>query len=170
MLSTLAASGSVRAGLRTQILRSRRWHRQPLRSLFGLARKADDAKQSRAPPPPVLSQDDLFHPLSRSPFPALKQRAEAVKKLAPCPVCAKEHAHGIPPSHSHANDEHSSTDHPRRVSFECPECGWPSHCCEDHWAADQEHARYCSRLKEVNEDEHDLRSGRKMKEFELPGV
>ncbi len=35
--------------------------------------------------------------------------------------------------------------------------------------ADKEHYRYCGRLREVNEDDHDLRSGRKIKEFEMPG-
>ena len=35
---------------------------------------------------------------------------------------------------------------------------------------DEDHAKFCSRLREVNEDEHDLRSGRRMYEFELPGV
>lgn len=35
--------------------------------------------------------------------------------------------------------------------------------------ADQEHKKYCSRLREVNEDDHDLRSGRKLRELQMPG-
>lgn len=35
---------------------------------------------------------------------------------------------------------------------------------------DEEHHKHvCGVLREVNEDEHDLRSGRRMKEFEFPG-
>jgi len=35
---------------------------------------------------------------------------------------------------------------------------------------DEEHHKHvCGVLREVNEDEHDLRSGRRLKEFEFPG-
>lgn len=111
----------------------------------------------------MLSQDDLFHPFSGSPFPALRARGEAIQKLAPCPVCAAE-AKGAHGAHAHTHAQ------PKAVKFECPDCGWPTHCSEEHWRADAEHKKYCSRLREVNEDEHDLRSGRRMKEFELPGT
>lgn len=111
----------------------------------------------------MLSQDDLFHPFSQSPFPALRARGEAIQKLAPCPVCAAE-AKGAHGTHAHTHAQ------PKAVKFECPDCGWPTHCSEEHWRADTEHKKYCSRLREVNEDEHDLRSGRRMKEFELPGT
>jgi mitochondrial splicing suppressor protein 51 len=104
---------------------------------------------------PLLSQDNLFHPLSKSPFPAVRERGEAIKKIAPCPVCLAE------------NSEVTSS--PKAVKFECPDCGWPTHCSEEHWAADEEHKKYCSRLREVNEDDHDLRSGRRVWEFEFPG-
>ncbi|KAG8911058.1 translational activator for mitochondrial COX1 [Tulasnella sp. 408] len=30
--------------------------------------------------------------------------------------------------------------------------------CPEHWAKDAEHAKYCDRLREANEDEHDLRT------------
>lgn len=130
-------------------------------SLFKKSSKNTDGKASSPTPPkkPVLEQDDLFHPFSKSPFPALRQRAEAIKKLAPCPVCAASHAQG----HPHVVER-------KHVEFECPDCGWPTHCSEEHWAADKEHQRYCGRLREANEDEHDLRSGRRMREFELPGM
>ncbi|KAI0780773.1 zinc-finger of mitochondrial splicing suppressor 51-domain-containing protein [Trametes elegans] len=108
---------------------------------------------------PVLTEDNLFHPFSQSPFPAIRARGEAIRQLAPCPVCASEH-NGV---HAHTKAQ------PKAVAFECPDCGWPTHCSEEHWAADQEHQKYCSRLREANEDEHDLRSGRRMREFELPG-
>lgn len=109
---------------------------------------------------PILSEDNLFHPFSKSPFPAVRARGEAIQQLAPCPVCAlsDDHFHG------------QTKALPKAVNFECPECGWPTHCSEEHWKADTEHKRYCSRLREANEDEHDLRSGRRMREFEMPGM
>ncbi|RDX56602.1 hypothetical protein OH76DRAFT_1395721 [Lentinus brumalis] len=106
---------------------------------------------------PILTEDNLFHPFSQSPFPAIRARGEAIRQLAPCPVCASAGVH----AHAHAQ--------PKTVAFECPDCGWPTHCSEEHWEADHEHQKYCARLREVNEDEHDLRSGRRMREFELPG-
>lgn len=122
------------------------------RSLFTLFKKAPPRPEFQ----PTLSQDNLFHPFSKSPFPAIVARGEAIKSLAPCPVCASNH------------DAHVEAQ-ARAVTFECPDCGWPTHCSEEHWQADEDHAKYCSRLREVNEDEHDLRSGRRLREFELPG-
>ncbi|KAI9510894.1 zinc-finger of mitochondrial splicing suppressor 51-domain-containing protein [Russula earlei] len=124
----------------------------PTRSLFSLFKRAPSKPESK----PILSQDDLFHPFSVSPFPALVARGEAIKSLAPCPICASHHAR--------------TKAQPRAVAFECPDCGWPTHCTEEHWRADKDHSKYCSRLREVNEDEHDLRSGRRLREFELPGL
>jgi splicing suppressor protein 51 len=95
-----------------------------------------------------------------SPFPAVVARGEAIKSLAPCPVCVSHRDH----IHDHTKAQ------PRSINFECPDCGWPTHCTEEHWRADSDHAKYCSRLREVNEDEHDLRSGRRLREFELPGT
>ena len=56
------------------------------------------------------------------------------------------------------------------VDFECPDCGIPVYCSENHWADDYEaHLQICDSLREVNEDDHDLRSGRFFPEFEYPG-
>lgn len=117
-------------------------------------------KNTPSEPEPILSQDDLFHPFSQSPFPAIRARGEAIQKLAPCPTCLSEHTG----THAHTKAQ------PKSVKFECPDCGWPTHCSEEHWKADENHAKYCSRLREVNEDDHDLRSGRRIQEFELPGA
>jgi hypothetical protein len=128
----------------------------PTRSLFNLFKKAPSKPESA----PILAQDNLFHPFSVSPFPAIVARGEAIKSLAPCPVCVSHHDH----THDHTKAQ------PQAIAFECPDCGWPTHCTEEHWLADKDHAKYCSRLREVNEDEHDLRSGRRLREFELPGA
>lgn len=55
------------------------------------------------------------------------------------------------------------------MKFECPDCGWPTHYSEKDWREDTEHGKYVHRLREANEDEHDLRSGREITEFKLPG-
>ena len=146
-LSRQSSAPLLRAAARAQLSCRNRQSRRTIFSLF--KRKT----QTKPDPKPVLSQDDLFHHFSQSPFPAVRARGEAIQSLAPCPVCApKPHAE------------------PKNVAFECPDCGWPTHCTEEHWKADEEHQKYCSRLREVNEDEHDLRSGRRLREFELPGA
>jgi len=124
------------------------------RTILGLAskKKIPETDSSPKPKKPILEQDNLFHPLSRSPFPALRARAEAVKSMAPCPVCLEEHGERRP------------------VHFDCPDCGWPTHDSAMHWDSDKQHSKYCSRLRETNEDEHDLRSGRRIWEFDLPGL
>lgn len=128
------------------------------RTFINIFKRLGKKPQEAPPKQPILSQDNLFHPFSKSPFPAVRERGEAIKKLAPCPVCASSHEQG----HPHVEQKH--------VQFECPDCGWPTHCSEEHWEADKNHQRYCGRLREVNEDEHDLRSGRRIKEFEMPGM
>lgn len=127
------------------------------RNIFNLfRRKTKD--QPLADPVPLLSEDDLVHPFSKSPFPQIKARGEVISSIAPCPVCSSEQSHD------------QTKAQPKTVKFECPDCGWPTHCSEEHWKEDREHQKYCQRLREANEDEHDLRSGRRMLEFELPGT
>ncbi|KAG6854919.1 hypothetical protein C0991_009742 [Blastosporella zonata] len=109
--------------------------------------------------PPSNANENIFHKFSQSPHPALRARSGAIQQLAPCPVCAASHDHIL--AHTKAQ--------PRTVKFECPDCGWPTHCTEEHHQQDEDHHKYCSRLREANEDEHDLRSGRRLREFELPG-
>ncbi|KAG5638153.1 hypothetical protein H0H81_001538 [Sphagnurus paluster] len=152
MASSLRATTRSVARVR---LAPRPSYSRPIFSLF----RSNKTQQKPNDPVPLLSQDDLFHPFSVSPFPAIRARGEAIKQLAPCPVCASTHSH----IHAHTQAQ------PRAVKYECPDCGWPTHCSEEHLKEDQEHQKYCSRLREANEDEHDLRSGRRLREFELPG-
>ncbi|KAI5997878.1 zinc-finger of mitochondrial splicing suppressor 51-domain-containing protein [Pisolithus marmoratus] len=94
-------------------------------------------------PLPTLSDNNLFHPFSKSPFPAVCVRGEAIQHAGELPLWVK---------------------------YKCPDCRWPIHCLEEHWQVDEEHKKYYSCLWEVNEDEHDLRRGRKLWEFQLPGA
>ncbi|KAL9933110.1 hypothetical protein V8E36_007828 [Tilletia maclaganii] len=125
--------------------------------LFGGGKKSADKNPKQDPfrarptKPPKLAQDDLFHPLSQSPIPEMRARGERVRALAACPVSMTKY--GVR----------------RPVRFECPDCGWPTHYSEAEWREDPDHAQYVARLREANEDEHDLRSGREMTEFKLPG-
>lgn len=128
------------------------------RYIFNLLNRSSKQKSPQEPLP-LLTEDNLFHPFSKSPFPAVRARGEAIQSLAPCPICASSHHF-----HPHAQAQ------PKAVKFECPDCGWPTHCSEEHRNLDTEHQKYCARLHEANEDEHDLRSGRRMREFELPGM
>lgn len=119
------------------------------RSLFGFGGKK--AKQTDKPKP-LLSQDDLFHPLSQSPFKEMRAKGDRIKQLAYCPVSLEKYGEK------------------KHVQFECPNCGFPTHASEARWNEDENHGRYWPRLREANEDEHDLRSGREMTEFKLPGT
>jgi splicing suppressor protein 51 len=56
---------------------------------------------------------------------------------------------------------------PAHVNFECPDCGIPVYCSKEHWADDYEaHLEVCDTLRQINEDDHDLRSGRFFPELE----
>ncbi|PLW09822.1 hypothetical protein PCANC_18305 [Puccinia coronata f. sp. avenae] len=93
----------------------------------------------------ILEPDNLFHPLSNSPIPSIREKAARIKSIARCPIYADT-----------------------LVQYDCPECGYPTHSTREAWEKDEEKAKYWPRLREANEDEHDLRSGRAMLEFDLP--
>ncbi|CAH7676258.1 hypothetical protein BY996DRAFT_4574952 [Phakopsora pachyrhizi] len=93
----------------------------------------------------LLSPDNLFHPLSKSPIRSIRQKAERIKLLAKCPIQTE-----------------------KNVDYECPRSGYPTHSDQHSWSIDPEKSKYWPRLREANEDEHDLRSGRALKEFDLP--
>ncbi|KAI5293874.1 translational activator for mitochondrial COX1 [Ascosphaera acerosa] len=101
----------------------------------------------------LLRPNNLFHPFSRSPSPLIRRRAAYMKQTALCPH----------PSHA------GSASRPH-VDFECPDCGIPVYCDEAHWADDYErHLEVCHVLRQINEDDHDLVSGRFFPEFDYPG-
>lgn len=120
---------------------------------------------------PLLKPNNLFHPLSSSPSLDMRRRAAFIKQNAFCPH--PEHRQTrLPtnPADPEARKSATASLPPKHVSFECPDCGIPVSCSEEHWADDYEsHLEICDTLREINEDDHDLRSGRFFPEFEYPG-
>ncbi|KAL2271655.1 hypothetical protein VTJ83DRAFT_1026 [Remersonia thermophila] len=103
----------------------------------------------------VLEADNLFHSFTNSPIPEIRRRAAFIRQHASCPH----------PHHQPGGDMA-----PAHVDFECPDCGIPVYCSEEHWADDYEaHLQICDTLRQINEDDHDLRSGRLFPEFEYAG-
>src|SRR5579859_3302286 len=94
-----------------------------------------------------LAQDNLFHPLINSPILSIRKKAMMIKSLALCPTSGLLEGN----------------------EFTCPNCGFPTHCSEEHYRLDQErHEREsCDTLRIINEDLHDMQSGRQFPEFTL---
>jgi mitochondrial splicing suppressor protein 51 len=137
------------------------------RSPAGLASTPVPETQGR----PLLLPNNLFHPFSSSPSPEIRRRAAFIKQNAYCPH-PDHHQTRLPtnPDDPEARKSVQGTLPPAHVKFECPDCGIPVACSEEHWADDYEaHLEICDTLREINEDDHDLRSGRFFPEFEYPG-
>jgi splicing suppressor protein 51 len=127
------------------------------------------AGKTEEPRPRVLREDDLFHPFTTSPIPEIRRRAAFMRQHAHCPhpdhrpTRISESASGAPTS--------STGNLPAaHVDFECPDCGIPVYCSKEHWMTDYEnHLQICDTLRQINEDDHDLRSGRVFPEFDFAG-
>ncbi len=123
--------------------------------------------------PSLLQPDNLFHSLSNSPSPDMRRRAAFIKSHAYCPH-PSHHQTRLPaaaPQQLVKNPKIEPDLPPALVRFECPDCGIPVSCSEEHWAEDYEnHMEICDTLREINEDDHDLRCGRYFNEFEYPGL
>ena len=121
-------------------------------------------------PATVLRPSNLFHSFSKSPIPQIRQRAAFTKRHAYCPHPAHQQTRlPVSPSDPEAKKDVASQP-PAHVDFECPDCGIATYCSEQHWADDYEsHLQICDTLRQINEDDHDLRSGRWFPEFEYPG-
>ncbi|KAI1327860.1 PXA domain-containing protein [Xylariaceae sp. FL0255] len=128
---------------------------------------APDSTQSTTP---VLRSDDLFHSFTNSPIPEIRQRAAYIRQHAYCPH-PDHRATRAPVEPNNPRMPQTSGDQaPAHVDFECPDCGVPVYCSENHWAEDYEnHLQICDTLRQINEDDHDLRSGRFFPEFEYAG-
>ncbi|KAG9814375.1 hypothetical protein KCU63_g19840, partial [Aureobasidium melanogenum] len=117
----------------------------------------------------LLQPGNLFHSFSDSPSPAIRKRAAFIKQNAYCPH-PDHSATRQPTSPDDIEVRKTGTMPPAHVRYECPDCGIPVACCEEHLADDYEaHLAICDTLREINEDDHDLVSGRFFPEFEYPG-
>lgn len=133
--------------------------------------KFDKKKDRRVREAVYLPSNMLFHPFSGSPIPEIRRRAAFMKTHAYCPH--PSHRPTKPSSLINPNTKPAVAKPelpPAHVLFDCPDCGIPIACTEEHWADDYEnHMEICDTLREINEDDHDLRSGRAFPEFEYPG-
>ncbi|KAL8752784.1 MAG: hypothetical protein Q9199_005501 [Rusavskia elegans] len=119
----------------------------------------------------LLQPSNLFHSFSNSPAPAIRKRAAFMKSHAYCPHPDHRQTRIVTSPHDpEARKTTKSIHPPAHVNFECPDCGLPVYCSERHWMDDYEHhAEICDTLRQANEDDHDLHSGRFFPEFEYPG-
>ncbi|KAL4869639.1 hypothetical protein BDV12DRAFT_184974 [Aspergillus spectabilis] len=121
----------------------------------------------------LLKPNNLFHKFSESPSPDIRKRAAFIKQNAFCPHPSHQQTRfPVSPRDPESRKSPSSESSPPAHShFECPDCGVPIYCSEEHWMDDFEaHLEVCETLKQINEDDHDLRSGRFFPEFEYPGL
>ncbi|KAI0016691.1 zinc-finger of mitochondrial splicing suppressor 51-domain-containing protein [Xylariomycetidae sp. FL0641] len=149
-------------------------------SLFGRSSKSgtdnspalasESARAGEPERPLVLRPDDLFQSFTNSPIPDMRRRAAFIRQHAYCPH--PDHRPTRTPESADASRAplSSGSQAPAHVDFECPDCGVPVYCSEKHWAEDYEaHLQVCDTLRQINEDDHDLRSGRFFPEFEYAG-
>lgn len=118
----------------------------------------------------LLLPNNLFHSFSNSPSPEIRRRAAFIKQNAYCPHPDHRQTRlANDPDDPEARKQVTGHLAPAHVNFECPDCGIPISCSEEHYYEDYEaHMEICDTLKEINEDDHDLRSGRFFPEFEYP--
>ncbi|RKF60137.1 Protein MSS51, mitochondrial [Erysiphe neolycopersici] len=118
----------------------------------------------------LLAPDNLFHPFSSSPLPTIRKRAAFIKKNAYCPHPDHNQTRlPLSPDDPEARKSAEGPLLPAHVKFECPDCGIPVYCSEEHWMDDfEEHLQICDTLRQINEDDHDLHSGRFFPEFSYP--
>lgn len=167
------SAGRVRS-IHLSATRSSSWRSSNAPSIESSKRLASSAAQpeSTASQPErkrVLRDDDLFHSFTNSPIPEIRLRGAYMRQHAYCP-----HPDHRPTrmAGSGTGKEASQTGNlpPAHVDFECPDCGIPVYCSKEHWMDQYDaHLEICDTLRQANEDDHDLRSGRFFPEFDYPG-
>ncbi|KAE8387184.1 Oxysterol-binding protein-domain-containing protein [Aspergillus alliaceus] len=120
----------------------------------------------------LLKPNNLFHPFSQSPSPSIRQRAAFIKQNAFCPHPSHQQTRApVSPHDPESRKSLESASPPAHSHFECPDCGVPIYCSEGHWMDDFEaHLEICETIRQINEDDHDLHSGRFFPEFSYPGL
>ncbi|KAJ6018111.1 hypothetical protein N7451_001490 [Penicillium sp. IBT 35674x] len=134
-------------------------------------RAASTASGSSIDSSTILQPDNLFHSFSNSPSPAIRKRAAYIKEHAYCPHPDHQQTRAPMSPHDPEARKTEASLPPAHSHFECPDCGVPVYCSEGHWMDDFEaHLEVCDTLRQINEDDHDLHSGRFFPEFNYPGV
>jgi hypothetical protein len=117
----------------------------------------------------LLQPNNLFHSFSNSPSPIIRRRAAFIKQNAYCPHPDHQQTRAPESPHDLEARKAAGAQPPAHVRYECPDCGIPVSCSEEHFVDDYEsHLEVCDTLREINEDDHDLVSGRFFPEFEYP--
>jgi splicing suppressor protein 51 len=118
----------------------------------------------------LLQKNNLFHPFSKSPSSRIRKRAAFMRQNAYCP----HPDHQATRAATSPNDlelRKTGSMAPAHVHYECPDCGIPVSCSEEHFVDDYEsHLEICHILRQINEDDHDLVSGRFFAEYDYPGA
>ncbi|EMC92309.1 hypothetical protein BAUCODRAFT_78652 [Baudoinia panamericana UAMH 10762] len=128
-----------------------------------------DAAAQRQPNRILLQPNNLFHSYTHSPAPEIRKRAAFMRQNAYCPHPDHQPTRA-PVSPDDLEARKTGAMPPRHVSYECPDCGIPVSCSEEHFVDDySSHLEICDTLRQINEDDHDLLSGRFFPEFEYPG-
>lgn len=119
----------------------------------------------------LLKPNNLFHSFTNSPSPAIRQRAAFIKQNAFCPHPSHQQTRAPASPHDPESRKTEASQPPAHSHFECPDCGVPIYCSEGHWMDDFEaHLEVCETIRQINEDDHDLHSGRFFPEFSYPGL
>ncbi|KAI4210834.1 MAG: hypothetical protein LQ351_006329 [Letrouitia transgressa] len=133
--------------------------------------KRDRKSEVYLPENVELEETNLFHHFSTSPSPRIRRRAAFIKSHAYCPHPSHRQTRVVAsPYDPEARKESGpSAAPPAHVRFECPDCGIPCYCSEEHWADDYEmHLELCDTMRQINEDDHDINSLRFFPEFLYP--
>jgi splicing suppressor protein 51 len=157
----------------------RRWHSIASKPAARTAAPAAALKRAASTAPGLaastpgnhVAPNGLFNSFSKSPSPEIRRRAAFMKQHAYCPHPAHRQTRvPLNPNDPEARKmTGAAAQAPAHVKFECPDCGIPTYCCEEHWMDDYEaHLEICDSLKQINEDDHDLHSARTFDEFEYP--
>lgn len=126
-------------------------------------------QQQESFPTPLFQPNNLFHSFTNSPSQHIRSRAATIRNNAYCPHPDHQPTRA-PQNPSDPEAFKRSLQPPAHVHHECPDCGIPVSCSEEHFASDYEsHLQICDTLRQINEDDHDLVSGRTFHEFEWPG-
>ena len=166
--NTLHSQYPRRASSLTQHAQSSETGVPEVRTPPGLASTSPPENSERV----LLRPDNLFHSYSNSPSPEIQRRAAFMKQNAYCshPSHRQTRLPAAPDDPEARKTAQTACQPPAHVRFECPDCGIPVSCSEEHWADGYEsHLEICDTLRQINEDDHDLRSGRFFPEFAYPG-